>query len=112
MKTLTSEVHERVTPVGTVVYSDEHPAYLRLRDMGYEVASVKHGHKEWVRGNVHTNSIEGFWSNVKHGLIGVYRGVSRKYLQRYLDEYTFRYNRRQGATPMFEEIMQRIEHAG
>ena len=80
--------------------------------MGYEFASVKRGRKEWVRGNVHTNSIEGFWSNVKHGLIGVYRGVSRKYLQRYLDEYTLRYNRRQGVTPNFEEIMQRIEHAG
>ena len=45
-------------------------------------------------GDVHTNTIEGFWSLVKRGIGGVYHSVSRKYLQSYLDEYTFRYNRR------------------
>lgn len=108
-KTLTSEVHERVTPIGTVVYSDEHPAYLRLADMGYDIASVRHGTSEWVRGSVHTNSIEGFWSNVKHGLIGVYRGVSRKYLQSYLDEYSFRYNRRAVGHAMFAQMMSQVQ---
>ena len=47
-----------------------------------------------VSGDVHTNTIEGFWSTVKRGIGGVYHNVSAKYLQTYLDEYCFRYNRR------------------
>jgi hypothetical protein len=47
-----------------------------------------------VDGNVHTNTLEGFWSLVKRGIGGVYHSVSSKHLQSYLDEYAFRYNHR------------------
>jgi transposase len=48
-----------------------------------------------VTGDVHTNTIEGFWSLVKRGISGTYHGVSTKHLQSYLDEYVFRYNNRE-----------------
>lgn len=52
-------------------------------------------------GDIHTQTIEGFWSLVKRGIGGVYHAVSLKYLQTYLDEYAFRYNRRHTPEPMF-----------
>ena len=58
-------------------------------------------------GDIHTTSIDGFWSLVKRGVGGVYHAVSEKYLQTYLDEYAFRYNRRALRTPMFKAILDR-----
>ena len=59
-------------------------------------------------GSIHTNSIEGFWSLVKRGISGVYHAVSPKYLQSYLDEYTFRYNHRKDEKAMFKTILSQI----
>ncbi len=55
-------------------------------------------------GDIHTNTIEGFWSLVKRGIGGVYHSVSQKYLQTYLDEYSFRYNRRASGNLIFPAI--------
>ncbi|MEX1112851.1 MAG: IS1595 family transposase [Patescibacteria group bacterium] len=55
---------------------------------------IKHVEKEYVRGNIHTNSIEGFWSQLKRSINGTYHAVSPKYLQTYVDEFVFRYNLR------------------
>jgi hypothetical protein len=60
---------------------------------------VDHSAKEYVRGNVHTQTIEGFWALMKNGIKGVYHAVSVKWLQSYIDEYAFRYNHRTGADP-------------
>jgi transposase-like protein len=57
--------------------------------------SVDHSKFEWVRGDVHTNTLEGFFSIVKRGLIGVYQRVDTKHLDRYLAEFDFRQNTRQ-----------------
>lgn len=59
-------------------------------------------------GDIHTNTIEGFWSLVKRGIGGVYHAVSQKYLQTYLDEYSFRYNRRDSVVPMFRLMLSRV----
>jgi hypothetical protein len=59
-------------------------------------------------GDAHTNSIEGFWSLVKRGIGGIYHSVSRKYLQSYLDEYAFRYNRRTAGQPMFVSLLEQV----
>ena len=69
--------------------------------MGYKHASVPHAEKIYVIGDAHTNTIEGFWSQTKNGIRGVYHAVSANYLQHYLDEYAFRYNHRDDTTPMF-----------
>jgi hypothetical protein len=59
-------------------------------------------------GDIHTNTIEGFWSLVKRGIGGVYHSVSKEYLQTYLDEYTFRYNRRHDNQPMFTSLLEQV----
>jgi transposase-like protein len=56
--------------------------------------SVDHSKFEWVRGDVHTNTLEGFFSILKRGLIGVYQHVDKKHLDRYLAEFDFRQNTR------------------
>ena len=61
-----------------------------------------------MTGDVHTNTIEGFWSLVKRGIGGVYHQVSQKYLQSYLDEYSFRYNRRDKGNLIFNDILERV----
>jgi transposase-like protein len=79
----------------TVMYSDELSAYAALTKLGYRHETVQHAIKEYVRGAVHTNSIEGYWSNLKRGIIGVYHHVSPKHLNKYCDEFSFRYNTRE-----------------
>jgi transposase-like protein len=89
------------------IYTDEVHTYKALPAMGYAHDTVPHREKVYVMGNTHTNTIEGFWSNVKNGIRGVYHGVSSKYLQSYLNEYSFRYNHRKDITPMFLTFLQR-----
>ena len=82
---------------GSTLYSDGFPVY---RNMGiYNHAWVDHKHEEYVRGAVHTQTIEGFWSLMKRGIGGVYHQVSHKWLQSYVDEYCFHYNTREGLDP-------------
>jgi transposase len=102
-------VHEFVMPASTV-YTDEYPIYDRLANEmnGYVHHRIKHAERIYVMGDVHTNTIEGFWSLVKRGIGGVYHSVSRKYLQTYLDEYAFRYNRRNATEPMFVSLLERV----
>jgi transposase len=102
-------VHEYVMPASTI-YSDEYPIYDRLATPanGYVHHRIKHAERVYVMGDVHTNTIEGFWSLVKRGIGGVYHSVSRKYLQSYLNEYSFRYNRRDSKEPMFVSLLEQV----
>lgn len=90
---LTPEVIKHVRDSATV-YTDEWTGYKALQRI-YDHAFVKHNHGEYVNGKVHTNTIEGFWSILKRGIIGIYHFTSKKHLQRYVDEFVFRYNARQ-----------------
>lgn len=94
---------------GTRVYTDELPVYAQLYGGHYKHATIRHGDKEYVRGQVHTNTIEGFWSQVKRSISGTHHVVSPKYLQSYLDEYAFRYNRRRQEQPMFFSLLGRVQ---
>jgi transposase-like protein len=102
-------IHEYVMP-SSIVYTDEYSIYDRLAtsENGYIHHRIKHKDKIYVMGDVHTQTIEGFWSLVKRGIGGVYHSVSRKYLQTYLDEYAFRYNRRDVAQPMFVSLLEQV----
>jgi transposase len=109
--TLLSTVREHVLPK-SVVFTDEYSGYhglSRIKDRGYEHRRINHSEKVYVVGDVHTNTIEGFWSLVKNGLRGVYHSVGSHYLQTYLNEYSFRYNRRFDTKPMFTSFLERIE---
>jgi hypothetical protein len=68
-----------------------------------------HKQKIYVRGNVHTQTIEGFFGLLKNGIRGVYHAVSREYLQSYLDEYCWRYNHRHDRQPMFWTILDGVQ---
>ena len=72
-------------------------------------ARINHSEKIYVMGDVHTNTIEGFWSLIKTGIRGVYHSVGRHYLQTYLNEYSFRYNRRFDTQPMFLSFLHQVE---
>ena len=100
-------IHAAVPSKETEVFTDELPTYERLTWQGYKHFTIKHGEKKYVRGFIHTNTVEGFWSLVKNGIRGVYHRVSPKYLQSYIDEYGFRYNRRHQAAPMFLSLLGR-----
>ena len=69
---------------------------------------MQHQQNIYVMGDAHTNTIEGFWSLVKRGIGGVYHSVSRKYLQSYLDEFSFRYNHRKDDQPMFVSLLEQV----
>ena len=76
------------------LHTDESNLYPRT---GLEFAShetVNHGAKEYARGDVTTNSVEGFFGIFKRGMTGIYQHCSEAHLQRYLDEFTFRYSNR------------------
>ena len=60
-------------------------------------ASVDHGIGQYVVGAIHTNTIEGFWSIFKRGIVGTFHKVSNKYLPLYVAEFQFRYNNRMNA---------------
>lgn len=107
--TLLPIIQEHIPAVpGTVIYTDEMLSYNRLTSLGYAHDTVQHSAKEYVRGAVHTNTIDGLWSNVKRGIDGVNHAVSPKYLQGYLDSYTFRYNHRQDEQPMFQTLLGQV----
>ncbi len=109
-KSILPHVRTKVLPE-SVVYTDEAAIYRNnLQDMGYHHDWVSHTNKVYVSGDVHTNTIDGFWTHLKRGVSGVYRGVSPKHLQSYLDEYVFRYNRGD-ERGMFNAFLERIEKA-
>jgi transposase-like protein len=78
---------------GTQIYTDEAWMYRGLK-RHYPHESVNHSKEEYVRGAVHTNTIEGFWGQLKRSISGTYHVVSPKYLQLYVNEFCFRYNYR------------------
>lgn len=75
------------------IISDGFGAYYGL-SKEYEHEIINHEMDEWARGDIHTNTIEGFFSLLKRGIVGIYHHVSPKHLNRYSDEYSYRYNTR------------------
>lgn len=78
---------------GSDLHTDEWHGYRHLKAL-FQHKYVKHNENEYVVGNVHTNTLEGFWSLFKRGINGIYHSVSQKHLQQYIDEYVYRYNTR------------------
>ena len=93
----------------SMVYTDEARQYGLVRRAGFPHRRVNHSAHVYVDGDVHTNTIEGFWSLLKNGIRGTHRMVGRDYLQSYVNEYTFRYNHRDDVQPMFTTIVERVK---
>jgi len=105
-KTLMPHVRKRVLP-SYVVYTDELRSYDGLRRRGYQHRRIHHAEQIYVSGDVHTNTIDGFWSLVKRGINGVYHAVSAKHRHGYLNEYTYRYNNQGKNGDQFRKLLLR-----
>jgi len=88
---LTPEIVKHVKEA--TIYTDEWIGYRQINKI-YNHLFVKHNEKEYVNGRIHTNTIEGFWCILKRGIVGIYHFTSRKHIQKYVDEFVFRYNTR------------------
>jgi hypothetical protein len=94
--TLDAFVNETVSTDVSLLATDEHSGY-RLLYRNYPHKIIRKSGGDYVVGAIHTNTIEGFWSILKRGVVGTYHKVSRKYLPLYVAEFQFRYNNRENA---------------
>lgn len=92
--TLKGIIRDHVSKDATIM-TDKYTVYQGLSEefAGHEI--VDHGVGEYVRGNVHTNTVEGWFALLKRGVTGTFHHVSEEHLDRYVDEFAFRYNRRE-----------------
>ena len=74
--------------------TDESHLYTNLQKLGFKHEIVLHSGKEWVRGEVHIQTIDSFWSLLKRGVIGTFHQISIKHLDRYITEFCYRFNNR------------------
>jgi hypothetical protein len=102
--TLTAFVRESVSDKVSLLCTDKWVGYKHLNKDFPQHAVIDHAIGEYVVGAVHTNTIEGFWSLVKRGMVGTFHKVSRKYLPLYVAEFQFRYNNR-NVDDIFGEAM-------
>lgn len=110
-KTVMPLIRENVQ-VGSKIMTDEFCIYKGSTKAGYKHDTVNHGAKEYVRGDAHTNTIEGFWSQMKRGIDGTHHYVSGKHLQNYVDEFAFRYNHRKEPKHLFDLLLGQISLRG
>jgi len=89
-----------------LVATDENPTYDHL-GQGIRHEAVNHSQGEYVRGEVHTNNIESFWSLIKRGVMGNFHHVSKEYLPLYLNEFSWRFNNRRNPN-MFADLIQGV----
>lgn len=92
---------------GAYVITDQHPGYRVLKRLGYPHSSINH-QEHYALGEIHTNTIEGFWSILKNGITTVYRHVDKRYLPLYAAEYAWRYSNRKSVVPMFDILLRRV----
>ncbi|WP_298062030.1 IS1595 family transposase [uncultured Rikenella sp.] len=93
-----------------LIYTDEWWGYNSIKKL-FKHDYVNHRTSEYVRGNVYTNTIEGFGSILKRGIIGIYHFTSKQHLQRYVDEFAFRYNTRKCTeSGRFNLLLRNSEH--
>lgn len=107
MSTLVPNIKKTVAE-GSTLMTDEHRAYGAIPKRLYRHERVCHSAKEYVKGMCHTNSLEGFWSQLKRSINGTFHSVSRKHLQKYVNEFSYRYNRRKSETPMFCHLLETV----
>jgi transposase-like protein len=108
-KTLRKFIDENVGGWAESIYTDQHAGYANIADFDTTHESVDHSKEEWVRGAVHTNSIEGVWSLFKRSIIGSYHQVSAKHLDAYLDEFEWRFNNRKNPYLFRDTLLKLIE---
>jgi transposase len=107
---LKKQVIEWVEPESIIV-TDEWPAYNGLDRHFISHSRINHSAGIYVQDDTHTNTVEGFFGNLKTGIRGNYKKVSHKWLQGYLNEFTWRYNHRNSGESMFHLLVSRAANA-
>ncbi|HEX5010370.1 MAG TPA: IS1595 family transposase [Planctomycetota bacterium] len=92
--TLHNFIREKIADEAEAIHTDEWPPYKGCGDANTKHETVKHREEEWVRGDVHTQSIENVWSLFKRSIVGSYHHLSAKHLPAYVDEMEWRFNNR------------------
>lgn len=105
--TLHDFINRAVLDEAEAIYTDEFKSYLGIEDDDTRHETVNHSAEEWVRGDVHTNGIEGVWSLFKRSIIGAFHKISVKHTDRYLEELEWRFNNRDNPH-IFRDTLARI----
>jgi len=100
-------INQHVSDDAANIYTDEARGYIGIGDENTTHQTVNHSIKEYVRGDVHTNTVESVFSLFKRSLVGSFHQISAKHLDRYLDEFSFRYNNRKNRM-MFRDTLMRL----
>jgi transposase-like protein len=102
-------IDEHVDEETDAIFTDDYEAYKGIEDERTLHAMVNHRRKEWVVGQVHTNTIESVWSLLDRSIIGAYHKVSKKHLPAYLEEVAFRFNNRENPYLFRDTLLRLIE---
>ena len=102
-------IERNIETKATTLITDNSPTYMRT-DKTYDRVSVNHRKKEFVRGDVHINTIETFFSHLKRSIKGTYKVISKQHLQSYLDSFVFHYNNRYNDNQRFSSLMGALLH--
>jgi len=102
-------LHDVVHDDAEAIYTDANRAYHGIADDNTRHEFVNHAADEWVRGDVHTNTVESVWSLFDRGVIGAYHKLSAKHLPAYLDEFAFRFNNRNNPYLFRDTILALVE---
>jgi transposase-like protein len=105
--TLHGFIRKHVSEGAERIMTDEWAPYEGIADNNTSHETVNHKAEEWVRGDVHTNTVEGVFSLFKRSIIGAYHQVSRKHLGAYLDEFEFRFNNRENPY-LFRDALRKL----
>jgi transposase-like protein len=110
MRTVESQIVQHAA-FGSKINTDDFLSYSRVGKY-YQHNAVAHGAGEYVKGETHTNTIESFWALFKRGYHGVYHQMSPKHMQKYVDEFTFRFNRRaKEMGSVFSDVVLRVSES-
>jgi|CXWL01.1.fsa_nt_gi transposase-like protein len=102
--TLEPIIEENITS-GTTISTDELKSYKHIHRLGYTHGTVQHGIEQYVNGIHHVNGVEGFWKHLKGAITSTHVHVSSKHLQKYVNEFSFRYNMRKDPSGMFGQLI-------
>ena len=109
--TLHEFIGRTVKDEAEAIYTDDLKSYLGIADDDTRHETVNHSNEEWVVGDVHTNNIENVWSLFKRSLVGTFHKMSKKHMDRYLEELEWRHNNRDNPR-IFPDTLHRIMNTG
>ena len=93
---------------GSRLITDDHTSYRKAMRLGFRHDIINHSKHKFAKGDIYTNTIEGFWSQMKRSIDGTYHSVSSKHLQSYVDEFSYYYNQRFAGVSAFHDLLYRL----